>query len=278
MPISRLLLVTVFYLLGTDCRAEEADYSKSVNLPPLRISIAELQGVLNKAASLMASANSEMTQESRSEEIVKLRAGDLRVTFPGHELIASRVRFPKTIDGFDYINQNRLWAPVSRVEMAFSDYDRTLRVNGTSPEQVDAVFSALRDDLMKLSTPIGGSSIKIWFGLAPFIIGILTFYLGIFWLKSRSRRQSLPFLISAVCLLGLVVLPLDHLLAGFLMVEGDGSFMVRYGPEISFWGLAIGVAAIPLSYLLSAPLNATGQDKLPLTPRTSSRSKRRRDG
>jgi hypothetical protein len=44
-------------------------------------------------------------------------------------------------------------------------------------------------------------------------------------------------------------LPITDLLAGFLAVRGDPTFMIRYGAEISFLGLMLSVLGVPLTVL-----------------------------
>jgi hypothetical protein len=45
------------------------------------------------------------------------------------------------------------------------------------------------------------------------------------------------------------LLPFDEIFAGFSAVRGDASIIVRYGPEIAFLDLVIGVIAILLTLI-----------------------------
>jgi hypothetical protein len=136
----------------------EVTYSKSLEVPPLRISYSDLQAVLDKAASLMNTANGGLSPREEME----LRRGELQIRMSGHRLDQERARLPQTLDRFEYSAITREDAPVTRVNLSFSDFSRTVRVQGQSPDHVDAVVSVLRDDLIKLSTTsaVGHSSVS----------------------------------------------------------------------------------------------------------------------
>lgn len=224
----------------------EINYSKTVELPPLRISFAELQTVLDKGASLMRAANESIPLW---REEMDLRKGELRVEMSGHRLDQERARIPQTLDRLEYTASTRDAAPVSRLNLSFADYSRTLSVQGQSPDQVDAVFSAMRDELSKLSTPIGGPGFKFLRFLSISILAWALLALGSSWAQTRRRFFLLPISLVVALLVALIVLPIGELFAGFAVVRGDASFMVRYGPEISFWGLVVGAVAIALSLI-----------------------------
>lgn len=182
----------------------------------------------------------------RREEL-DLQRGELRVRMSGHRLEQDRARLPQTLDRFEYTASTRDAAPVSRISLSFWDFSRTLSVEGQSPDQVDAVFSVLRDDLWKLSTLIGGPIFGSLRFMAMFLLGLGLLFLGSSWLQTCRRTLLAPILFVVALLIALVFLPIDDLLSGFTVVRGDASFMVRYGAEMSFWGLIIGVIGLGLS-------------------------------
>jgi hypothetical protein len=231
--------------------ATEVNYSKKAELPPLRISFSDLQKILDKAASLMASANSKDGFQLRRED-VSLYKGGQRVTISGHILNAERAKLPQTIDEFEYTASASEPAPLTRIEMWFYDFSRILRVEGSSPDQVDAVYSTLRDDLISVSSVIGGPVQRF------FIVCILSalpicyiFFTLINWITSKIRPSLPPLAFSVICLIIILVLPVGEILAGFSAIQGDASFLVRYGPVASFLGFIISFVAIPISYWLS---------------------------
>jgi hypothetical protein len=218
------------------------NYSKTVELPPLRISYAELQVVVDKAASLMNATNGSIPL---SREEMDLRKKELRVQMSGHRMADAEATLPAALDRFEYTAWTKEeTAPVSRLNLSFSNYSRTLSVQGTSPDQVDAIFSALRDKLASLSTPFGGDWVGFVRGVAVMILAMGLLFLADLWRVTRRRIILGPALLMVALLLALILLPIGDLFAGFTVVKGDASFMVRYGAQISFWGLMVGVVAL----------------------------------
>jgi hypothetical protein len=158
-------LVVLVLVLAAGLVSAQANYRKSAEIPPLRVSFSALQGVLDKTEKLAASANAG--NAPRREEIV-LTADTLKVTIPGRTLTPNNAKVPERIDSLTYTYSMVTEAPISRVEFDFSDYRRTLTVEGNSPEHVDAVFAAIREDLMHLSSALGGTGIKMFFGFPAY--------------------------------------------------------------------------------------------------------------
>lgn len=130
--------------------------------------------------------------------------------------------------------------------MSFHDYSRTLTVSGNSPDQVDAVFSTLRDDLQALSTPLGGSGLRSALGTVTVVVlANVLIVLGLMFFESRRKIVLLPMSVVFLLLALLFTLPLGDVLAGFIAVSGDASFTVRYGGQISFFGFILGVVGLP---------------------------------
>ena len=181
---------------------------------------------------------------------MQIKDGDLGINNSGSQLDTIREKLPKSIDAFEYTAELFKPTSVSKIHIALRDYQRTLTVEGQSPEQVDATFSAIRDDLMKLSSSFGGPMFRVFFFLTALTIGVSLFLrFAELWLQTRRNNYLLPILIIA-CLAALViVLPIQEALAGFSAINGDPSIAVRYGPEIALLSLIIAIVAIPLSLL-----------------------------
>jgi len=240
--------VSLLFVLLVICEHSalaETNYSKTAELPPLRTSFADLQPILDKSASLMIAANGPTPIWL---EDIQLRKGNLRIKHTGRQLIPDGARIPNSIESVEYSARTRDSAPISRVALDFSDYKRTLSVEGQSPEHVDAIFSALRDDLIKLSTFVGGSGLKTFLGFpAIWLLVTILVWPAVAWFQTRRRILLLPVSICIALIAALLLLPLDDLLAGFIAVRGDASFLARFGPEISFWGLVVGAISIPVT-------------------------------
>ena len=275
----RILLILVL-ALAEGVALAQANYTKTVELPPLRVSFADLQAVLDKAEKLASSAN--LGAKARREEVV-MKAGAVQVTIPGRVLSPPNAKVPDQLDSLTYTYTAVEPSSVTRMNVDFSDYRRTLTVEGPSPEQVDAIFSTMREDLVALSSPIGGSGIKIVLGLpAYWMLLVILGLSGSMWYSNRGSKSLAIVLSTATVFLLLMLLPINDLLAGFLAIRGEPSFMVRYGPQISFIGLLFAVVGIPITVIqlfgtgkhtIPAPAAPPAADPSPSPPSTKKRSR-----
>lgn len=247
--MKRSKLIICLLLVGTyTCPAfAQNNYSKIVEIPPLRISYAELQAVLDKGASLMSAANGSLHLLWHEE--MRLQERELRVNKWGHRLEGD-ARLPKTLDHFDYTAWTRD-APVTLLSLSFSNYSRTLSVEGQGPHEVDAVFIALRDELSKLSTSVGGPLFSVLRITLISVLALSLFFLASWWIWMETRPRIIlgPIVLVVVLLVALIILPIGDMLSGFVAVREDASFIVRYGAEISFWGLILGILGTGLSLI-----------------------------
>ena len=92
-------------------------YSKSTEFSALRVSYASIQSVLDKAGSLVSTANGEAKPER--EELV-LQAKDLRIHLPGRQLLASPAKLPDQIDRLNYSFFATSTSPITQLEFEFS--------------------------------------------------------------------------------------------------------------------------------------------------------------
>ncbi len=99
-----------------------------------------------------------MVEDRLVREEVKLKSGKTEIVISGHQLLPTGARIPDRIDTFTYSYSSSVeGAPIKRVYLDFRDYNRTLTVEGPSPEQVDAVFATLREDLAAYRAMLEGA-------------------------------------------------------------------------------------------------------------------------
>jgi membrane protein implicated in regulation of membrane protease activity len=68
--------------------------------------------------------------------------------------------------------------------------------------------------------------------------------------RKYNRKLLIWYSFVFLFLCALIFIPKDFL-AGFLALRGDASFMVRYGPQISFWGLLAGLVGLLITAVTS---------------------------
>ncbi|MNY12008.1 hypothetical protein D3C86_1450680 [compost metagenome] len=182
----------------------------------------------------------------RTREEVKLKAGKTEVVIGGRLILPSGARVPDQIDSFTYMfSSSAEDAPVKRVYVDLRDYARTLTVEGSSPEQVDAVFITIREDINNLSSVVGGGAWTLLFGVPAYLLLVMLLVLSsLIWFLDRHPAALVLLIFTATALSLILILPMKELLAGFMATKGEPSFLVRYAPQIGFAGLALSVVPI----------------------------------
>ena len=240
-------LIIIFMLLVGELASAQANYTKTAEIPPLRVTFSDLQGIINKNEKLVAGANAG-TKPWREE--IAMKAGSIQVRIPGHFLLPPNAKVPNQIDSFTYTYSADNQSPIVRIDFDFNDYRRILTVEGASPEQVDAIFSVTREDLNSISSNLGGSNNRIIFGMIIFwVISIILGVSGIGWYQSRNPKWRVISYPAILLIVVIFVLPTRDLLSGFMATRGEPSFMIRYGPFISFFGFIVSIINIPISLI-----------------------------
>jgi hypothetical protein len=149
--ISRIAIFLVAVVVTCSRLAiADTNYSRTVELPPLRVSFEDLQAMLDKVSSLVNAANKG---SSNWQEELQLRKGEQLVKMSGHRLEPGRAKIPPPIDSFEYTGgvpytgRNREETPITQVAISFYDYKRSVSVQGRSLEQVDAAIVNPRNRL-----------------------------------------------------------------------------------------------------------------------------------
>jgi len=242
-------IVIAFLLLWTGgLYGAEPEYTRTRDLPALKISFTDMQSVLEKGAHLLSDANREEGKKTKDiylTETLELGTGPDEIKIAGRTF-PENARIPKAAYALSY-SYSWSGAPVSSLELDLRDYGRRLRVTGVAVDQVEAISAALERDLSQYSA-VAGDLVRSFGSL---IIGFaLLFALMFGWALCVSARQwrfiGIP-IFSLVGLILLFVLPLREVFAGFAVYQGEPSFIVRYEPQIAFGGL---IVTILLSFII----------------------------
>lgn len=120
-----------------------------------------------------------------------------------------------------------------------------MEVTGTDHNQVDSLFTVLKDKLEYHTTWFGGIRTRIplcaFVGLGFFVIALVP--QGV--VRIGFNRGTLAISLGYATLLGWWLLPLERWLPGFAVYSGDASFIIRNTAYITFAGL-IATLIIPL--------------------------------
>jgi len=202
---SPVLISLCLSLAITSLYANSEEFSKSRDLPPLKLSAADLDTILHKTQARIAEANGSSTEQESAPESVKLEVRGHEIEIP-HFSLASSVAFPKQVFKFSY-TYNQPGKRISSVTIDLGDYSRHVSVTGEAADQVEAISKLLENDLLRHSTAIGGAPFRHLVGMC-LSVGLLTSLglSGAYWWRTRVGSALSMLICSAVGLL-LVFLP-----------------------------------------------------------------------
>ena len=230
--------------------AKDAEFSRNRDLPPLKLAATNLDTILLKTHSLIASVNGPSNEQHFARESVKLGVGGHEIEIP-HFSMASSVAFPKEVFKFSY-TYYRPDKPISSVTVDLGDSSRRVSVTGEAADQVQAITNLLENDLLRHSTTIGGAMFRRVAGVClsvAFLTSLI--FSSAYWWNTR-RSSALGMLVcSALGLLLVLLVPWHRYLAGFALYQSYSRFfLVRNAAPIFFLSLVATLLGIPVSYLL----------------------------
>ena len=230
--------------------AKDAEFSRSSNLPPLRLAAADLDTILHKTHSVIAAANGPSGGQEVIRESVKLGVPGKEIEIP-HFSMASSVAFPKEVIRFSY-TYYRPDKPISSVTLDFGDYSRRVSVSGETANQVEAMTNLLENDLLRHSSMIGGAMFRRVAGLCLLVALLASLILSsAYWWNTRCSSAMGMLTCSALGLSLVLLVPWNRYLPGFVLYQSYSPFLlVRYAPHIAFLSLIATLAGIPLLYVL----------------------------
>jgi hypothetical protein len=241
------LLAGLVLLVSIDNADGLSNVRKDEDLPALHMSYADLQLVIQKSTSVAQKANGAA---ARTDETLMVSTGDRDVVVEIDQL-TSDARLPTLAKGAVYGYRAGDDVPVTSIWLEFSEDEHSLTVAGHDSALVDALYASLRSDLSQHSVMFAGSTIQwVFTFVLPMVFGIAAITLLLYW---SSERRSRWVLLSAIWCAAVVVavalLPLDRMLARFLLTSGNPSIWVRYGPQISGLSLLLGLLGIAVPFL-----------------------------
>ncbi len=236
-----LLILFCVILLATTLTAPViGSYGRNITFGTIKISYEELNRVVSKIHNFTEQANADYHDKNALEKMT-LSDGKRTITLRNQLSLQSVKELPAASYRllFSYENDNQL-APITSVQLDFSDSSRNLSVEGNNFEQVDALFSLLSEQMNTYSFYIGGPMQRTLGGFACLII----LFLALLFLmhpnvKAPGKLVVSAIIFSLVFLILLLALPFNRWLPGFLLYDPKAAFLPRNSPIFTFLGFIL---------------------------------------
>jgi hypothetical protein len=262
------LLYCLLISLSLSSTYAQGTYSKKREFSAVSLSYDELKSIVNKVRTVIDSANSF---DNKADSDIKFVSERLSIDDGQTVITLSDVKdFGRVSNlplvaykvSYYYRQPNK---PISEVQFNLADYGRDLTIEGIVPEQVDALFALIGNELESRTTLWGGItarlvSVSVGYILLLCIIARLAFKrVEVSWSGIHAfPRPNAPFwyvLLMLLFIASIVIIPwsisFTHFLPGFAIYSGDASFIVRNNALFGFLGLIIA----PILFVLELLIN-----------------------
>jgi len=220
-------------------------YQREVSIPPLRMSYHDLAEYLKRIRSFIEKVNGPIEFNSFQFESLELKGDDGSLSFDETYDLSQLNSIEKPIWSIAY-SIMRPKAPISEVRLLFADYDRSVKISGLAPEQVDALIGMISGDFSHHSTFLGGALRRMIF---VFVIAVLLpIVMGITGITRDT--QALNAIMSWTLIAGSLLAMYFNIFPGVAVFPGDAAWTVRYAPQISVLGLIATVLLGILPFIL----------------------------
>jgi hypothetical protein len=224
-----------------------AQYERSLDIAPLRLSQADLMQLIGKLRSLTETANIGAKTELAGWETLDLSGSDRTISLETGFSLNDFRRATATSFTVHY-SFARPRAPISRVDLELYDWKRTLRVQGSAADQVDAIVAAFEQQIGDSTTILGGLSFRTWAGTFLMIVGVVLINLPIVVLGPTQKLTVMSAGITIVLLLWLA--PWSRWFPGVAVYATEASLIVRNAAWISFIGTLVTISGLGLAIFL----------------------------
>ena len=224
-----------------------ATFSESVELSPIRSTYSSVYKTVSRVRTLVAQANSGDSAKYESETLLLVRGGS-KLELPKGFQEDALDRAPEVANSIWYEYKNiKDGASISEVEIRLGDGSRTVTVEGSSKEQVDALIGIIDDDFHKMRGIFGGADQRYIVGVFLYIIIIIILVIGWGFLMYGGPNEDLGFVffVFAIALfLMIFAINWEKWFPGTAIFAGEPSILTRYSHIISLLGLIVTIVPI----------------------------------
>jgi hypothetical protein len=224
-------------------------YNRSEEFSPVKLTYDDLRIFLQR---IHATLPSSETQSDNQDIINKLTISDgkiqIDIDIANNWDINDIGRFPKVAFDLRYEWYNPK-SKIKNIQIRFSDFSRTILVQGTDSYQVDSAYDSLAGIVNEHTSWIGGFFFRIvgvsclW-GISMILCVPSLFSVD---LPLSPNRKLILSCLGLMIVLTTITLPYDKWFPGFAIYAGPLSFAERYAPQITLIGLPLAIISIILT-------------------------------
>jgi hypothetical protein len=254
------IILSFLFVMTVSLRA--ATYQQSFDLPPIQLNASELRTTLMTISEIVARINPRPAENQYPHYSINITDNNTGETVVFDEFVIPETHLPSPATTV-HIRYSLDGAPISRIELNFSDYERTLQVEGDSYTDVTGCATLLQKELSRYSVPFGGPILRIILLEIPIMAFAI---LGIVFSKLQSRYSYFFLALIPVMFVIALIVPWKYILAGFVFHESEPSWIVRYSPQFTFVALLLTILIPALQLILRKKPHQKRQKKQHETP------------
>lgn len=237
------LIIGLIVVLPVNASTE---ISRQSELHPLTITYDDLSTLLENLKGQLSKANIGFQKDEHENITLSISKDEDTVTINGWERITEIKGLPNPGRSLRF-RYHSYSAPVSDVELTFTDYSRTITVTGSDGAEVNGVYAYLKDNLGRQVNIFGGTLPRYFGGILLLLLGLISILYG----NRIDKNGTIYKLLGLAIITSLILLPWSEWLPGFAIYLGSASFVDRYVNTISLLGLISSFAIPALGYLFT---------------------------
>lgn len=229
-------------------------FSIEKEVPTFAISYDDLNAIIQEGLYLISKYDSSFAE---GEIVINIEQNNETQTINSLEAF-DKLQF-KEANSFNFRYSNYK-SQISKLQMRFSDYSRTIEIEGNNYLELQTVMSSILEPLKSKRTLFRGPFIRFLSFSFLLVIGIFFTYnikliqIGNDGIVYRKRKGYLFVLLGCSIILTLLLLmsgliETETIFPGFSLVKNEINFIDKYSGLIGFIGLIIGIIGMPFFQL-----------------------------
>lgn len=220
--------------------------SKEMEMPSVRMTIDDLDNVLNPVRDLLAKANANVKTTSINESVTLAYDGD-SVRIESRTLLAKESYVPKLINSVQYRYSAEQGSPIVNLTISLQPSYRRVLIEGTDKSQIESISAFLEKEFGKHGNFLSSNLFKMTGAIALMLLGAILSILR----KGENDMVWPVNLLGIFLLLSPTVLPWDRWLSGVVVLTGSSSYIDMYINYISVFGVIVGVVSLLIPFMKS---------------------------